>query len=86
MQALSAEGVPCTRGYHEQYFDGLLDEAIESRGYKRLFGAPRLKAYRDSLHELNGTRSSLPHVVCCRKIIEPPSACTGASLTMKFKS
>jgi dTDP-4-amino-4,6-dideoxygalactose transaminase len=56
MQALSAEGVPCTRGYHEQYFDGLLEEAIESRGYKRLFGAPRLKAYRDSLHELKGNK------------------------------
>lgn len=56
MRALSAEGVPCTGGYHEQYFDGLLDEAIASRGYKRLFSSERLKAYRDSLKELKGNR------------------------------
>jgi dTDP-4-amino-4,6-dideoxygalactose transaminase len=56
MQALSAEGIPCTGGYHEQYFDGLLDEAIRSRGFQRLFSPQRLKAYRDSLHELKGNR------------------------------
>ncbi|MCZ7640154.1 MAG: DegT/DnrJ/EryC1/StrS family aminotransferase [Verrucomicrobia bacterium] len=56
LQALSAEGIPCTGGYHEQYFDGLLDEAIQSRGYQRLFSPQRLKAYRDSLHELKGNR------------------------------
>lgn len=56
MQALSAEGIPCTGGYHEQYFDGLLDEAIQSRGFQRLFSPQRLKAYRDSLHELKGNR------------------------------
>ena len=56
LQALRAEGVPCTGGYHEQYYDGLLDEAINSRGFKRLFGAQRLKAYRDSFQELAGNR------------------------------
>ncbi|HAV60736.1 MAG TPA: hypothetical protein DCY13_00025, partial [Verrucomicrobiales bacterium] len=56
MAALRAEGVPCSGGYHEQYFDGLLDEAIRSRGFQRLFSAARLKAYRDSLHELKGNR------------------------------
>jgi dTDP-4-amino-4,6-dideoxygalactose transaminase len=56
MKALRAEGVPTSSGYREQYFDGLLDEAIESRGFQRLFGASRLKAYRDSLHELAGNR------------------------------
>lgn len=56
MRALRAEGVPCSSGYHEQYFDGLLDEAINSRGFQRLFPAERLKAYRDSLHELEGNR------------------------------
>jgi dTDP-4-amino-4,6-dideoxygalactose transaminase len=39
VRALRAEGVPCSAGYHEQYFDGLIDEAIASRGYKRLFGS-----------------------------------------------
>ena len=43
---------PCSGGYHEQYFDGLLDEAINSRGFKRLFSAERLKAYRESFQEL----------------------------------
>lgn len=56
IRALRAEGIPCSGGYHEQYFDGLLDEAIASRGFKRLFGADRLKAYRDSLQELRGNR------------------------------
>jgi dTDP-4-amino-4,6-dideoxygalactose transaminase len=56
IRALNAEGIACGSGYQEQYFDGLLDEAINSRGYKRLFSAERLKAYRDSLHELKGNR------------------------------
>jgi len=56
MKALRAEGVPCSSVYHEQYSDGLLDEAINSRGYQRLFSAKRLKAYRDSFQELEGNR------------------------------
>jgi hypothetical protein len=42
--------------YHEQYNDGLLDETIASRGYKRLWPAERLKAYRDSFQELTHNR------------------------------
>lgn len=56
LKALAAEGVPGHAVYREQYFDGLIDEAINSRGYQRLFGAARLKAYRDSFHELKGNR------------------------------
>ncbi|MHB9067807.1 MAG: DegT/DnrJ/EryC1/StrS family aminotransferase, partial [Pirellulaceae bacterium] len=56
IDALNAEGIPCGGGYGEQYFDGLLDEAIASRGFQRLFPAERLKAYRDSLPELKGNR------------------------------
>ena len=55
-RALSAEGVPCGSIYHEQYHDGLLDEAIASRGFKRLWSADRLKAYRDSFQELKGNK------------------------------
>ncbi len=62
-KALNAEGVPNSGGYHEQYFDGLLDEAIESRGFKRLFSAERLKAYRDSLHELKGNKQACESTV-----------------------
>jgi dTDP-4-amino-4,6-dideoxygalactose transaminase len=56
MKALSAEGVPCSSVYREQYNDGLLDEAINSRGFKRLWGSSRLKAYRDSFQELKGNQ------------------------------
>jgi dTDP-4-amino-4,6-dideoxygalactose transaminase len=55
-RAMTAEGVPCRGVYSEQYYDGLLDEAIASRGFKRLWSAERLKAYRDSLHELKGNK------------------------------
>ncbi|PYM12177.1 MAG: glutamine--scyllo-inositol aminotransferase, partial [Verrucomicrobia bacterium] len=56
LKALNAEGIPCSGGYHEQYFDGLLDEAINSHGFKRLFSAERLKTYRESFNELKGNR------------------------------
>jgi hypothetical protein len=56
MQALSAEGVPCASVYREQYYDGLFDEAIASRGYQRLWSAERLKAYRDSFKDLKGNK------------------------------
>jgi len=56
MRALQAEGVPCGGGYSEQYYDGLLDEAMGSRGFQRLFPAERLKAYRDSFQDLKGNK------------------------------
>ncbi len=52
LAALSAEGIPCDGGYGQQYFDGLMEEAISSRGYKRLFSAQRLNRYREELHNL----------------------------------
>lgn len=55
-KAVSAEGVPCGGVYEEQYYDGLLDEATASRGYKRLWSAERLKTYRDSFHALKGNK------------------------------
>ena len=50
--ALRAEGIPCGEGYGQQYFDGLIEEAISSRGYKRLFTEQRLNSYREELHNL----------------------------------
>ena len=59
VQAVAAEGIPMSAGvYHEQYYDGLLDEAIASRGFKRLWSAERLKAYRDSFKELKGNKQT----------------------------
>jgi perosamine synthetase len=52
MAALRAEGIPCGEGYGQQYFDGLIEEAISSRGYKRLFTEQRLNSYREELHNL----------------------------------
>jgi len=54
-EALRAEGIPSYGGYGKQYFDGLIEEAIGSRGYKRLFSEQRLKRYRDELHHLPDT-------------------------------
>ena len=69
LRALRAEGVPCSGGYHEQYNDGSIDEAINSRGFKRLFPAKRLKEYRESFQELKGnaqvcaTTAALPQTL-----------------------
>ncbi|NQU54660.1 MAG: DegT/DnrJ/EryC1/StrS family aminotransferase [Bacteroidetes bacterium] len=45
--ALRAEGVPCSTGYGKQNYDGLIEEALNSRGYKRLFSEKRLKQWRE---------------------------------------
>ncbi len=50
--ALRAEGIPCGEGYGKQYYDGLIEEAISSRGYKKLFSGQRLNRYREELHHL----------------------------------
>jgi len=66
ISAMRAEGIPCSSGYREQYFDGLLDEAIASRGFRRLFSAQRLREYRDSFQELKGNRE-----VCATTVAIP---------------
>jgi dTDP-4-amino-4,6-dideoxygalactose transaminase len=52
LSALRAEGIPCAKGYGKQYFDGLMEEAISSKGYKRLFSKERLDRYREEWHNL----------------------------------
>jgi dTDP-4-amino-4,6-dideoxygalactose transaminase len=52
LSALRAEGIPCAKGYGQQYFDGLIEEAITSKGYKRLFSKERLDRYREELRNL----------------------------------
>jgi len=66
VHALAAEGIPCGGGYSEQYLDGMIDEAIQSRGYRRLWPAERLTAYRDSLRNLPGNRR-----VCATTVVLP---------------
>ncbi len=72
IRALNAEGIPCSSVYHEQYFDGILDEAINSRGFKRLFSAERLKACRESFHDLKGNRQ-----VCATTVAFPQTLLLG---------
>jgi len=52
LKALSAEGIPCSGGYGPQYFDGMMEEALSSKGYKRLFSKQRLDLYREELKNL----------------------------------
>lgn len=47
IEALRAEGIPCSPGYGRQNHDGLIEEALNSRGYKRLFSEKRLKQWRE---------------------------------------
>ena len=52
LSALMAEGIPCGRAYGQQYFDGLIEDAITSKGYTRLYSKERLNRYREELHNL----------------------------------
>jgi dTDP-4-amino-4,6-dideoxygalactose transaminase len=47
IQALRAEGIPCNGGYGPQNRDGLIENALNSKGYKRLFPESRLKQWRE---------------------------------------
>ncbi len=47
IEALRAEGVPCSAGYGRQNYDGLIEEALNSKGYKRLFSEKRLNQWRE---------------------------------------
>jgi dTDP-4-amino-4,6-dideoxygalactose transaminase len=45
--ALNAEGIPCSSGYGKQNRDGLIEEQLTSKGFKRLFSETRLKQWRE---------------------------------------
>jgi len=47
LKALRAEGIPGNSGYGKQNKDGLIDEALRSRGYQRLYGVERLDKWRE---------------------------------------
>jgi len=44
---LRAEGIPCSGGYGPRNKDGLIEDALNSRGFQRLFSKERLKRYRE---------------------------------------
>ncbi len=47
LEALRAEGIPCSTGYGRQNKDGLIEEALTSKGYRRLFSEKRLNQWRE---------------------------------------
>lgn len=54
VEAMVAEGIPCSDGYGRQNHDGLMEEALKSKGYKRLFSQQRLKQWREENYYLPG--------------------------------
>lgn len=63
ISALQAEGIPCSGGYGPQNTYGIIEEALNSRGYKRLFSRERLNRYRDENH-LPGNNQLCEEAVC----------------------
>jgi len=47
IRALNAEGIPCGNGYGKQNKEGLIEEQLTSKGFKRLFSEARLKQWRE---------------------------------------
>ena len=47
IEALRAEGIPCSAGYGQQNKDGIIQEALSSKGFKRLFSEKRLNQWRE---------------------------------------
>jgi perosamine synthetase len=47
IRALNAEGIPCSAGYGPQNKDGLIEDMLTSKGFKRLFPESRLKQWRE---------------------------------------
>lgn len=47
IRALNAEGIPCSAGYGPQNKDGLIEDTLNSKGYKRIFSEARLKQWRE---------------------------------------
>lgn len=63
LQALNAEGVPGWSGYGPQNKYELVEEALNSKGYKRLFSEERLRRYREENH-LPGNDQLCEEAVC----------------------
>jgi dTDP-4-amino-4,6-dideoxygalactose transaminase len=50
LDALRAEGIPCSEGYGPQYRDSLIEVTLNSKNFKRSFSKERLDKYRQELH------------------------------------
>jgi perosamine synthetase len=47
LRALNAEGIPCSAGYGPQNKEGLIEDTLNSKGFKRLFPEARLRQWRE---------------------------------------
>lgn len=63
LEALEAEGIPCSGGYGPQNTYAIMDDALNSKGYKRLFSEERLRRYREENH-LPGNDQLCEEAVC----------------------
>ncbi len=63
LEALNAEGIPGWTGYGPQNKYELVEEALNSKGYKRLFGEERLRQYREE-NNLPGNDQLCEEAVC----------------------
>jgi perosamine synthetase len=63
LEALNAEGIPGWTGYGPQNKYELVEEALNSKGYKRLFGEKRLQQYREE-NNLPGNDQLCEEAVC----------------------
>jgi dTDP-4-amino-4,6-dideoxygalactose transaminase len=50
INALQAEGIPCSGGYGPQYRDGLIEDFLTSKNFTRSFPKERLDQYRKELN------------------------------------
>lgn len=50
LEALSAEGIPCSSGYSPIYREPFLKYALESRPFRAVYSPERIAAYFDRLH------------------------------------
>jgi dTDP-4-amino-4,6-dideoxygalactose transaminase len=49
LKALVAEGIPCSGGYAPLDKEPFLNNALESRGFQKIYGAQALRDYRDRI-------------------------------------
>ncbi|MDH5398850.1 MAG: DegT/DnrJ/EryC1/StrS family aminotransferase [Cyclobacteriaceae bacterium] len=63
IRALQAEGIPCYSGYGKQNKYEIIDEALNSRGYQRLYSKERLDRWREE-NVLPGNDQLCEEAVC----------------------
>jgi len=50
LQALNAEGIPCSGGYQPLYREPFLKNTLESRAYQAVYSPPRISEYLERIH------------------------------------